>query len=185
MTTTPWRRLIAALATATILPFALSACGDDSSDKDASSSSDDNKDNTKDDESSDEDEDAAEDAAEQAAEDALEGMEESGDIDVETGDLPDGFPEEVALVGDVQSGVAVDLPNGRGWSASTSYDGSVAEAVAEASAALTGAGFEDQSGGTVAGGGLFTNGQYSVTVAAVDAEEAGVLLSYIVAPEVG
>ncbi|GAA4809970.1 hypothetical protein ACFQ0K_14830 [Nocardioides caeni] len=178
MTTTPWRRAVAALATAAILPFALSACGDDSSggddDKGSSNSSEDKSD------------DAADAAADDAAADAesqLEELEESSGVDVETGgDLPEGFPEDdIPLVGQVEQGAAIDTPGAVGWSVATSYDGAKDAALTEASEALTEAGFDEQTAGAIPDGALFAKGDYSVTVAVVEDGSGSTLISYAVA----
>lgn len=163
------RRTFAVAATALVLPFTLSACGE-----------------------------AAENAAEKAAEKAIEdGASGDVDVDFEDGevkiensdgtitsgnDLPDGFPEDdVPVVGEVQYGAASDVDGSQGWTLSTQADGSAADAFDEAKAELEGAGFtsENLAAGSYAG---FRSDQYQVVLTASDNPGGGAVLTYIVAP---
>lgn len=162
------RRTLAAAALAGFLPLTLSACGESI-------------------------EKAAEEAAEKAIEDANGGGDvdidvDSGEVKVESSDgsysagqgLPEDFPvDEIPLVGEVRSGSSVNTGEGKGWTVSTETDLSPADAVAEATAKLEGAGFSDQGsfGGTNANLG---DDKYGVLINTADTGTGATTIVYVV-----
>lgn len=161
------RRTVAATTLAAFLPLSLAACGESI-------------------------ENAAEEAAEQAIEDANGGEvdidTDNGEVKVESSDgsysagqgLPEDFPEdEVPLVGEVRSGSSVNTGDGMGWTVSTETDLSPAEAVAEATAKLKGAGFSEEGslGGTNA---TLGNGKYGVLINTADTGSGATAIVYVV-----
>ncbi|WP_395242654.1 hypothetical protein ACGGZK_10715 [Agromyces sp. MMS24-K17] len=102
-----------------------------------------------------------------SVEDAVEGAVEGatgGDLDVNLGELPEGFPSEVPLI-DGKIVVAAGTGGDEGWFVTIETDST--DPVADATAALDAAGFTEQAdlqGVEVEAVAVRTNGTYDVFV---------------------
>lgn len=141
--------------------------------------------------------DVADKAAEKSIEDTIED-ETGGDADVDidddkvkietsdgtveagSGELPDGFPEDDIPV--VDGDVVLGISAGGGFQVAITYDGSPADAYADAAARLTGAGLtaDDEMAGETTG--MFTGNGYTVMVTASDTS-GDTAVNYILAKE--
>lgn len=101
-------------------------------------------------------------------------------------ELPDDFPEEVALVeGRVIQAIRADSANGGGFSVSIERDGGLDEVFDEAAGLLLGAGFTEEGSQSAAGSlasAVFRSTDWQVLLAVTDSGEADtVLVNYTVA----
>lgn len=145
---------------------------------------------------------AAESAVEKAIEDAASS--EGVDVDVDTGDgsvtiessdgtftsgmgsLPQGFPEDIPVAeGDILQGASSEGNGTTGWVVSVAVDQSPDQALAEAAAALEGAGYtEGDNSASMEGLSYvqYVGSEWEIILGAVDNGEGGTLLSYTVTP---
>ncbi|WP_300639087.1 hypothetical protein [Nocardioides sp.] len=145
---------------------------------------------------------AAESAVERAIEDAASS--EGVDVDIDSGDgsvsiessdgtftsgmgaLPQGFPEDIpVLEGEILQGASSDGNGTTGWFVSVAVDQSADEALADAAAALEGAGYSEGDN-SMAMEGLsyvqYVGSEWEIILGATDDGQGGTLLSYTVTP---
>ena len=147
----------------------------------------------------------AEQAAESAVERAAEAAASEGvDVDIDTGDgsvtiessdgtftsgmgsLPQGFPEDIPVAeGEILQGASSEGNGTTGWVVSVAVDQSPDQALAEAAAALEGAGYtEGDNSASMEGLSYvqYVGSEWEIILGAVDNGEGGTLLSYTVTP---
>lgn len=145
---------------------------------------------------------AAESAVERAIEDAAssEGVDvdvdtEDGSVTIESSDgtftsgmgsLPQGFPEDIPVVeGEILQGASSEGNGTTGWVVSVAVDQSPDQAIAEAAAALEGAGYtEGDNSASMEGLSYvqYVGSEWEIILGAADNGEGGTLLSYTVTP---
>lgn len=126
-------------------------------------------------------------------------VDEDGNVEIETedgsfsssGDIPEGFPDEVPLPDglDVGSGAVTDGPEGESYQVAGSVDGDPADVFAELIAQFEDAGFDKESeanntsGGSFFGNAGFTDGTWTVNVSVTDGVEGeGAAVTLLVVP---
>ncbi|WP_435771799.1 hypothetical protein [Nocardioides sp. SYSU DS0651] len=161
------RRALAATAVAVALPLALTACGEAA-------------------------EQATEKAIEQAAEENGEkvdvDLDEDGGYSVEGEDgsfssgakIPDDFPDDVPVVGEVTYGIANESDGTKSWQLAATEDGSAQDVYAEAKSALEDAGFEVGEGQEYGELATLSNGEYEVVLSVGDNGDGSAGISYAV-----
>lgn len=145
---------------------------------------------------------AAESAVEKAIEDAAasEGVDvdidaEGGSVSIESSDgtftsgmgsLPQGFPEDIPVAdGEILQGASSEGNGTTGWVVTIAVDQPGDEAIAEAGAALEGAGYTEGDN-SMAMEGLqyvqYVGSEWEIILGATDDGQGGTLLSYTVTP---